>query len=838
MKKSFKLSLLSLLVLFIGCSQEYSEPPYREVLLESRNIKNGSTTTGNLMADAIKEEHDLDIVFYPSNFIRSNEYGTVRPRMRDYEIEEVLNLFPRGSKDKFRLGTMRGSKIKKFIFERIQDVYSAELQVSGVRYDIQFQGGQPLIKNISLNKSSTLKDDEYYKVAISDYFYANFKTFPGYKYRNGLQGDFRRRINNEISARDSLRSYLKKLRRIPLLVERRATVKNHTKSYIGKKKISEIQGQSFLSPFMAHKVLTQGIVVAHGEVERYPGGYDIFIHTQSDDGNPKTSEGLHIFIENPKEFFELHNKPELGDLIQLKGIIFEQFSSRTGLSRTSLRNISSYQVLSKRNSLPKPVLIGKEGRPVPNKVASSYRGNVNKKTSLNLNDALDFWESLEGMRIKVKNPRIVGFRGGREELENDGPKGYLNLHFLADGHLGNPQDTKANGIIIDSKNNDFNPEIITIATNHLSKGVNIDALYSVGDMIEGEIIGVMSYEKNLFGDGHFNMIVPEEQGPLVNYAQNLVAEDRKKQEVTKLLSDENSLSIASYNVKNLAGFQDHKIALVAESISNRLKCPDILTLVEIQDFNGPDFSGTSSAEATLSKLLGELTCENYDYINIDPVNHNEGGQPGGNIRVAMMYNKSKVKFIYRNAENGTAEAKVMANGSLNNNPGRVFPHHKAFYRTRKSLVAEFEFKGKKVFVIGNHFNSKLGDSPNFGANQPVVKKSEEKRMLMAKKVNEFIRYIEKNSPDAHIVAVGDFNDYYDSQPMKQLENTVLDNLIYLLPKNERYTTNFQGNSQSLDYIFANKKLMERSPQFEILNFNSDYMGRISDHDPVLSLFQF
>ncbi len=59
-----------------------------------------------------------------------------------------------------------------------------------------------------------------------------------------------------------------------------------------------------------------------------------------------------------------------------------------------------------------------------------------------------------------------------------------------------------------------------------------------------------------------------------------------------------------------------------------------------------------------------------------------------------------------------------------------------------------------------------------------------------------------------------------------------------LPENMRYTTNHNGNSQSLDYIFVNKGLKSKKPEFNVLHLNSDYMGRLSDHDPVSSAFQF
>ena len=45
--------------------------------------------------------------------------------------------------------------------------------------------------------------------------------------------------------------------------------------------------------------------------------------------------------------------------------------------------------------------------------------------------------------------------------------------------------------------------------------------------------------------------------------------------------------------------------------------------------------------------------------------------------------------------------------------------------SRKPLAAEFRYRGKPLFVIGNHFNSKGGDDPTFGRFQPPRRRSSE-----------------------------------------------------------------------------------------------------------------
>jgi len=156
-------------------------------------------------------------------------------------------------------------------------------------------------------------------------------------------------------------------------------------------------------------------------------------------------------------------------------------------------------------------------------------------------------------------------------------------------------------------------------------------------------------------------------------------------------------------------------------------------------------------------------------------------------------------------------------------------------------VAEFSFKGQRVIVIGNHFNSKLGDIGLWGAQQPPIFSSNVRRSRIATEINLFVEQIHQRAPKANVLVLGDFNAFFTEQPMKILEGRVLKNLINynnLIHEDDRYTTNHNGNSQALDYIFANLSLLEKQPEAEIIHINSDYMGKFSDHDPVVARFLF
>ena len=265
--------------------------------------------------------------------------------------------------------------------------------------------------------------------------------------------------------------------------------------------------------------------------------------------------------------------------------------------------------------------------------------------------------------------------------------------------------------------------------------------------------------------------------------------------------------------------------------------------MEIQDANGSDFAGSATGESTLNNLISHIDCDGVEYrgLNIDPEMNAEGGQPGGNIRVAFLYNAKRVSFSPRGNPGTLTETRVLPDGRLENNPGRVFPNDPVFRRTRKSLAAEFEFRGERIVLIANHLNSKLGDSSQWGAEQPVVYGSESLRKQLAEKLNSFVKLLQSASPKQHVIVLGDFNAYLQEEAMSILAGRELQNLLLfenLVAPQNRYSTNFNGNSQAIDFIFASPGLLQRSPAVEILHINSNFMGRLSDHDPLVSRFLF
>jgi endonuclease/exonuclease/phosphatase family metal-dependent hydrolase len=923
-----------------------------------------STSAGNLIATAIREVHKLDVALYPRDLINDENVGFVSASMNGQDVESLLNIYPlSGNKDEFMIGVMRGADIKKLIRTRIQDTFNLDIEVAGMVYHVHMVAGVVQGEGtFGLDNGRKFEDRESYRVAINQHFFFSGETFPSYKFRNGLNFSF---VPNGdiISAKETLRTYLKTVGELPYLSEARGRFSKLTLNDIGFKPTYEIQGNSHRSPVWGHKVRTRGIVTALDGVDWFPRGIDIIIQDPNGDGRDDTSDALHVHLT------EDVTDVKVGDEIEVAGTVYEHMTLDMGqnMSKTVLREITDLKILKSNQPLPKPVIVGYQGRPIPDRTLSTWVGDLNFKPFLTLTDGIDFWESLEGMRVTINNPRVTGFRGGQEELMRLRPQRHLSLYIVPDGFRRKETRTLSGGIVEDFMSGDFNPEVIHLSAGHLTadlnrikpsnprkiedceeKGgrryqdedgtprcrvpsglTNTDYHYNVGDIFKGGITGILSFESNLFGGGEYTLVLPQtiyrydenvnngDDAPCLvrsleylnpNYnelfeggvekasceqilkTREKVADRNPPEEfqniatgfltkeftsdntincldvdffrkpmpfecrpVTKLKGQGRHLTIAAFNLENLAGNQEERLQDIGKAIRFNMKCPDIISLVEIQDNNGLDLQGGANADLTISKLINRSGCiqegVRYKGINVDPINHNEGGQPGGNIRVAMIYNSARVKFrAYGEntdgplADGSLQETRVTEQGNLSINPGRVFPNSEAFKNTRKSIVAQFEFEGEKVFVIGNHFNSKLGDTSFMGAQQPPYPESDEERATLAMGINEFVRILELREPQANIVVLGDFNAQYNERSMRTLENEGdLINLMFhkdLVHPNDRYSHNHNGSSSAIDFIFANKNLTAKDAALDVLHINSDYMGRLSDHDPVVARFYF
>jgi predicted extracellular nuclease len=515
------------------------------------------------------------------------------------------------------------------------------------------------------------------------------------------------------------------------------------------------------------------------------------------DNDDKTSEGILVYKKT--------HGVNVGDVVKVTGQVKEWLlegypeKAQTDLTVTEINASSgAINVISRGQQLPAPVVIGKD-RILPTEIIDNDSFTKFDPEE----DGIDFFESLEGMLVQVDNPKVVA------------PQKYGEVIVVPDSV---PTNTIAGGLKISEA--DYNPERIMIDIN------DENYVAKAGDHFNGSIKGVVSYSFS-----NFKVLSKKSDLPKL-------IEGTTTRETTTITPDPEKLTIASYNVENFsAKTDDKKVTKLAQAIVQNLKQPDIIGLSEMQDNDGETDSGTTSADQSFAKLINkikELGGPEYAYTDIAPENNKDGGAPGGNIRVGFLYNKDRLSLV--EGTKGTATQAVgFENGKLTLNPGRIDPTNAAFDSSRKPLAAQFEFNGKSVIVIANHFNSKGGEFPLFGKVQPPELKSEIKRLEIAKIVNNFVKDVKTKDPNANIVVLGDFNDFEFSNPLKILKGNELTNMIEKIPAEERYSYTYQGNSQVLDHILVSNNLAQ-STIVDIVHINSSFMeehGRVSDHDPVL-----
>ncbi|MFJ7306064.1 endonuclease/exonuclease/phosphatase family protein [Streptomyces sp. NPDC099088] len=565
--------------------------------------------------------------------------------------------------------------------------------------------------------------------------------------------------------------------------------------------VHDIQGGSRVSPMAGQAVNdVEGTVTA---VRAFGSSRGFWIQDSHPDSDPATSEGMFVYTATTTP--GVHT----GDLVRVSGTVNEYYPGGVSQGLQSLTQISqaTWVVTSSDNAVPDPVAL------TDNAIPSAYAPDAGGSSIENLhlqpgNYALDFYESLEGMLTQVSDAHVVGATSDHNELWVTAKPSH---------------NTTARGGSLYSSYADPNSARIKIASL-IPFAQHPFPVANVGDELSGETAGPMDYDQ--FG------------GYTVQASKlgNLDARELTR-EKTRAANSKAELSVATYNVENLSP-QDPaaKFQRLAQAIVSNLASPDIIALEEVQDDNGPVNDSVVSAEATLKKLsdaVSDAGGPEYKWHQIDPADDQDGGQPGGNIRVAFFYNPKRVSFPQVPGGDATTPVTPVttSNGlGLSVNPGRLDPANPAWNNSRKPLVAQFNFRGRSIFVVANHFNSKGGDQALDGRFQPPARSSEVQRRAQAKTVNSWVKSLTAIDPNAKVIVVGDLNDYSFSSTLEDLgKEGVLVDLVRQLPHNEQYGYVFNGNSQTLDHILASPAINESD--YDIVHINSEFADQASDHDP-------
>ncbi len=553
--------------------------------------------------------------------------------------------------------------------------------------------------------------------------------------------------------------------------------------------IHTIQGAAHRSPLVGQVVQTTGIVTAVDRTDSGAQNIGYWLQDPKPDADPATSEAVFVFVGTAS------NLPAAGSAVTVSGTVTEYTVGTSNLSQTRLTGATT-TVTSTGNPLPAATIIGQGGRiPPTGTIYNDAPGNLNTGIGDFQPDVegIDFFESLEGMRVQVNNAVVT-----------QGTNGFDETWVLADSGAASAVRTPRGGVLLQQA--DDNPEriLFDIDTGILPGAIVPDA--KVGDSFSA-ITGILYYDF-----GNYRIDVTE---------QPVLRPGSLVQEITSLRGDAGTLSIAEWNVENLDP-SDPKFDAIAKVIGTNLRSPDILALQEIQDSNGATNNGVTDSAATAAKLIATVqaaTGITYAYADIAPLDGTSGGEPGGNIRPGFLYRPDRVQLT------GLTQVKDtdLSNGD-------------AFANSRLPLVGTFRFNGEEVTLVNVHYSSKGGSTGSYGSVQPPVNGAEAARIAQAVETKKVVDARLAANPEAKIAVLGDHNEFaYNASQQVLTGDGSLTNLDQLLPLNERYTYTFDGNSQALDHTLASQALFDAA-DFDIVHVNSEFQDyvRVSDHDPSVT----
>ncbi|MEU6035873.1 endonuclease/exonuclease/phosphatase [Actinomadura sp. NPDC047616] len=585
-------------------------------------------------------------------------------------------------------------------------------------------------------------------------------------------------------------------------------------------RIRDIQGAGHVSPLNGARVTgVRGVVTtltANG----------FWMQDPRPDRNDATSEGVFVYTRNRPPV-------TVADAVRVDGKVSEfrpGGRASANLGRTEI-DATATAVEARGVPLPPPVTLGPKGRRPPGEVVDDDgRGlPLNVETAGVFDprrDALDFYETLEGMRVRVQDAVAVG------------PSSDGQIPVLPAGGAGAGRRTARGGIVAGV--GDANPERVVLD----------DALaplptVNVGDRLPGHVEGVLDY-----GYGTYTLLPT---------ATPRTRSGGLRRETTRPQRS-GELAVATLNVDGLApSAPRERFRAVAADIVDGLRSPDLITVSGVRDNSGPDDDGTVAADQTVAELIAAISEAGgpaYDWRSVAPRDNADGGEEGSNDHVGFLFRTDRgLGFVDRPARGGgdglgpaaspggpdltRTAVRALAEGGrarLSLSPGRVAPADPVWSNSRKPLAGEITWRGRRIIVVANHWYPKSGDDqPAFGRIQPPRRPSEWRRAAQGKVVARFVRSVRAMDGNADVIVAGSLNEPEFSVPVRDLAREAgLRNMTDELPRAERYTAVSSGNAQALDHIMLSPSLARRKHEYDVVHRRSEFADRpTGDRDPAV-----
>ena len=555
--------------------------------------------------------------------------------------------------------------------------------------------------------------------------------------------------------------------------------------------IYTIQGVGHTSPFVGQIVPTSGVIT----------GFDangFYLQDPTGDGDVNTSDALYVFVGAGSTATTTY---AVGNAITLSGTVTEFRSGTGGLTITELNTPTAITVTNPAAALPAATVIATDGIAGHRAPPTEITDNDNFATYDPGQDAIDFYESLEGMLVTYTTPLAVSNTNAQHQT-----------YIVASNGVGATGLNDRNGVTITGT--DTQPERLELY--EVNAGANA---HTQGDTLN-DVTGILTY----FG-GEYELVPT---GTVTTQTDR----PQLARETTALVGDATHLSYASFNLENLAPVPDSTVdarntqakvdaafATHAGEIVNALKNPDIIGLQEVQDADGIGTGTDHSGTATANKLIAAIQAAGgptYSYVEVAPTDgQSTGGEPNGYIHNGFLYLANRVSVV----------------------PGSVRLLDDPVYSgSRRPLLVDFTFNGKTITAVDLHSLSRGGSDPQFGQDQPPVQAGDATRTSEAQTLANYINGVVANDPTHLFVVNGDFNGYpYENALQSLVAGGALTNLYGKLPTSEQYSYFFDGYYQAFDNILVSSSL-NGGAAFDIVHYNAGYTDGLSatDHDQAVA----
>lgn len=541
--------------------------------------------------------------------------------------------------------------------------------------------------------------------------------------------------------------------------------------------IHEIQGTGLASPLSGRRTSTQGVVV--GTTRK-----GFFLQDPAGPREGGASSG--IFVYQPRD------KPLAGALVEVRGEVVDYVPAEAERPTTQLAS-GEMRVLQAEGPRIEPVWLTAEHIGVSNA------------------DLAVFLNGIEGM--------LTGIEEGSTFVAPSNPFGdYVVLPPGSDA----PR-TGHGGVRIEPDR----PArwLPSFRVSDYAKAPRVH----VGARLASPVVGPLHYRASAF--------------QIAALAAPRVTPVEIALEATSLCSGDAALTILTLNSFNLDArvedprrvddprrdidddLGDRRFEMLARAVVGQAASPDIVAIQEMQDDDGAEISEKTSARKNYALLVGEIRRAGgprYRWADLPPIAQDDGGQPGGNIRNAFLYDEDRVE---------------MAPDSLR----RLGDDETAFAGSRKPLLARFRHRQTRrdLVVVNLHLASKRHQRGIFAPEQPGFDPREPVRVEQAQLVRSTLDRLHE---ELDYYVTGDLNDFEFSETLRTLRGDAGVNLVDRVPLGERYDYNHRGVSQVLMHGIVRKR-QAPSVEYEILHGN-DLLGvrpgglgeRATDHAYVIARF--